>query len=68
MDFIIQKYHVYPIEVKAEENIRSKSLRRVYEENPNLKPCRFSMSNYRDQDWMVNIPLYLVSSWVNSAE
>ena len=68
VDFIIQKYYVYPIEVKAEENLRSKSLRRVYEENPSLKPCRFSMSNYRDQDWMVNIPLYLVSSWVNSAE
>ncbi len=68
LDFVIQKYYVYPIEVKAEENLRAKSLKTVYEENNNLKPVRFSMANYREQDWMVNVPLYLVSEWIETAE
>lgn len=68
LDFVIQKYNVYPIEVKAEENLQSKSLRTIYEGNNNLKPVRFSMSDYRTQDWMVNVPLYLVSEWVQNVE
>ena len=68
LDFVIQKYYVYPIEVKAEENLRAKSLKTVFEENNSLKPVRFSMSNYREQDWLVNVPLYLVSEWIENAE
>ncbi len=68
LDFIIQKYFVYPIEVKAEENLRAKSLKMIYEENNSLKPVRFSMANYREQDWMVNVPLYLVAEWIEAAE
>ena len=68
LDFIIQKYHVYPIEVKAEENLRSKSLKMTYDDNNSLRPVRFSMSDYREQEWMVNVPLYLVSEWVEAAE
>lgn len=68
LDFIVQKYHIYPIEVKAEENLQSKSLRAIYEGNTTLKPVRFSMSDYRNQDWMTNVPLYLVSEWITTAE
>lgn len=68
IDFIIQKYHVYPIEVKAAENLKSKSLRTLYNDNSSLKPVRFSMADYREQDWMVNVPLYLVSEWIANAE
>ena len=68
LNFVIQKHYVYPIEVKAEENLRAKSLKTVFEENNNLKPVRFSMANYREQDWMVNVPLYLVSEWIETAE
>ncbi|SEQ00637.1 hypothetical protein SAMN02910289_01069 [Lachnospiraceae bacterium RM5] len=68
IDFLVQKEEVYPIEVKAEENLKSKSLRIVYENNNNLKPCRFSMSGYRNQDWMVNVPLYLATEWMGSVE
>ena len=66
IDFLIQKEDLYPIEVKAEENVKSKSLRTVYENNPTLVPCRFSMAGYREQDWMRNIPLYAVSEWISS--
>jgi len=68
IDFIIQNDDVYPIEVKAEENLRSKSLQSVYDSNPDLKPCRFSMTNYRQQDWLTNVPLYLVREWILEKE
>lgn len=62
IDFLIQKGRdIVPIEVKAEENLKAKSLR-VYCDKfkPDLA-IRTSMSNYREQDWMVNIPLYCIS-------
>ena len=59
LDFLIQNEDVLvPIEVKAEENLRSKSLRQFYNNYPQSQPVRMSMSDYRKQDWMVNIPLY----------
>ncbi len=68
LDFVIQNYNVYPIEVKAEENLKSKSLRTIYSENNQLKPVRFSMADYKEQDWMVNVPLYLLAEWIEQAE
>ena len=59
---------LYPLEVKAEENLKSKSLRTIYDSNNELKPVRFSMAGYREQDWMVNVPLYLASEWLSAAE
>lgn len=59
LDFLIQEGNLLvPIEVKAEENLRSKSLRQFHEDYPASKPIRLSMSGYREQDWMTNIPLY----------
>ncbi|SHJ00149.1 ATP-binding protein [Pseudobutyrivibrio xylanivorans] len=68
LDFLVQKDAVYPIEVKAKENLRSKSLKTIYDDNNELKPVRFSMSGYKDQEWMVNVPLYLAAEWINSIE
>lgn len=68
LDFVIQNYNVYPIEVKAEENLKSKSLRTIYSENNQLKPVRFSMADYKKQDWMVNVPLYIAAEWIEHAE
>ena len=59
LDFLIQKENILvPIEVKAEENLRSKSLRQFYQNHPDSRPVRISMSPYRKEDWLVNIPLY----------
>ncbi len=59
LDFLIQNENVLvPVEVKAEENLRSKSLRQFYENVPSSQPVRLSMSDYRKQDWMTNLPLY----------
>lgn len=49
---------VYPVEIKAEENLRSKSLRTYIGRYPNLQAIRFSMSDYREQEWLTNVPLY----------
>ena len=66
LDFLLQKEELYPIEVKAEENLKSKSLRTVYENDNRLHPVRFSMAGYKEQDWLINVPLYLVQSWANT--
>lgn len=61
IDFVVQHdTHVIPIEVKAEENLRAKSLRQFVTDNPGLHGVRFSMSDYRDQDWLTNVPLWAV--------
>lgn len=62
IDFIVQKGdEVIPIEVKAEENLRAKSLRSYCEKYKPKTAVRFSMSDYREQDWMVNVPLYEIN-------
>ena len=59
IDFLLQgKTSVIPVEVKAEENLRAKSLRAFCEKYSPRYAVRTSMSDYRKQDWMTNIPLY----------
>lgn len=59
IDFIIQKGSaVVPVEVKAEENLRAKSLKIYCEKNKPAYAVRTSMSDYRKQEWMCNIPLW----------
>ena len=61
IDFLVQKgEQVIPIEVKAEENLKAKSLAAFVTRYPTLHALRFSMSNYRQQDWMTNVPLYAI--------
>lgn len=61
LDFIVQRESkIIPIEVKAEENVKAKSLRAFINNNPNFKGMRLSMSDYRDQEWMENFPLYSI--------
>jgi len=59
IDFIIQVNEmIVPVEVKASENLRAKSMK-VYRKkyNPEIS-IRTSMSDYRKEDWLVNLPLY----------
>ena len=61
VDFIIQKgKNVVPVEVKAEENLRAQSLKVYCEKYKPEYAVRTSMSNYREQDWMTNLPLYAI--------
>ena len=62
VDFVVQrKQAVIPIEVKAEENLKAKSLKVYVEQFQPEQAIRFSMADYRAQDWLVNVPLYGVS-------
>lgn len=59
IDFLIQDgSEIVPIEAKAEENLRAKSLYTLVKERPELHGIRFSMSDYKEQDWLTNVPLY----------
>lgn len=63
IDFLLQiKSNVIPIEVKAEENLRSKSLRAYVDKFEPAYAIRVSIGGYREQDWLINIPLWGVSA------
>lgn len=59
VDFLIQRGNeVIPIEVKAEENLKSKSLKVFAEKYTSTLAIRTSMSGFRQEEWMTNVPLY----------
>jgi len=62
LDFLIQFNNItIPVEVKAEENLQAKSLK-VFSQKYNPVTCfRTSMSDYRIESWLTNIPLYAIN-------
>ena len=69
IDFLIQKNSdIVPIEVKAEENLRARSLRAFKEKYQPEIAIRSSMSNYREQEWMTNVPLFMLVNYLKNVE
>ena len=64
IDFTFQTGTIYPTEVKAEQNLKSKSLSTILKNNSKLFGLRFSMANYKEQNQMVNIPLPLTEEYL----
>ena len=63
IDFMIQKgMDIIPVEVKAEENLRAKSLKCFCEKYEPREAIRTSMSDYKQQDWLTNIPLWAIAA------
>lgn len=61
VDFVLQQgQEIVPIEVKAEENLKAKSLKSYCEQYQPKSALRTSMSDYRQEDWLTNVPLYAV--------
>jgi hypothetical protein len=59
--FLFQKEgNIIPLEVKAEENLKAKSLRLFVDKFKPSTAIRTSMSPYRKQEWMENVPLWAV--------
>ena len=59
IDFLLQiSGQIIPIEVKAQENLKAKSLKFFHEKFKSKIAIRTSMSDFRKEDWMINIPLY----------
>lgn len=66
IDFVIQiADRVVPIEVKAEENVRARSMKNYIDSHAeaHLRGLRISMKGYADQEWLENIPLYGITKW-----
>ena len=64
IDFVLQsKMTVVPLEVKAAENLKARSLR-TFCDKYGLKGVRTSLSGYREQEWMVNVPLYMIQEYL----
>lgn len=59
IDFLTQiENKIIPIEVKASENLQSKSLKAFHQKWNNEISVRTSLSDFRKDDWLTNIPLY----------
>lgn len=64
IDFIIQYNNmVIPIEVKAEINLQAKSLKRFIEQYKGKVNIRTSMSDYKIDDMITNIPLCVIGNF-----
>ncbi|HBY21168.1 MAG: ATPase [Clostridiales bacterium GWE2_32_10] len=62
IDFIFQSdSDVVPLEVKAAENLQAKSLKSYCTKYCPQHAIRTSMSDYRKEDWLINLPLYAVN-------
>ena len=62
VDFLIQRENdIFPVEVKSEANINSRSLKKFKELFPNQTKLRirFSLNNLKLDDDMLNIPLFM---------
>ncbi|MBU3658729.1 MAG: ATP-binding protein [Flavobacteriales bacterium] len=62
LDFIVESDNkIYPIEVKSGENLQAKSLKTFHDKHPELQCFRSSLSDFRMESWMTNVPLYGVN-------
>jgi len=61
VDFVIQEEgEVIPIEVKSGENLKAKSFRLFCEKYKPSKAIRTSLTDYKEESWMENVPLYAI--------
>ncbi len=66
VDFIVDTgEQIVPVEVKAEANLRAKSLKTYYEKFSPEISVRASMSDYKKEDWLLNLPLYAIDQIKN---
>ena len=69
IDFVIEyKSKAWPVEVKSEENLHAKSLRVFYDKYHPITSFRTSMSDFRKESWLTNIPLFGIHQIYNLVE
>ena len=69
VDFVFQyQSGIYPVEVKAEENLKAKSLKVYSDKYAPAISIRSSMSDYRHDEWLLNLPLYGISRILTECE
>jgi predicted AAA+ superfamily ATPase len=52
---------IVPLEVKSAENLQAKSLKNYVAKYSPSNAVRTSMSDYRQEEWLINLPLYAIS-------
>ena len=63
VDFVVTVGEkIVPVEVKAEVNLKAKSLKTYCEKFSPKTSVRASMADYKREEWLVNLPLYAISS------
>lgn len=68
VDFVIEyEGKIVPIEVKATNNLRGKSLKSYFDRYHPEKSIRTSLADFRDEGWLINIPLYALSQFLDIA-
>ena len=61
VDFIVDtSSQIIPVEVKAEINLRAKSLKIYCEKYKPEIAVRTSMADFKKEDWLINLPLYAI--------
>jgi len=67
LDFLVQHDgDIIPVEVKAAENLHAKSLKVFCQKYKPAKAIRTSMSDFRKDDWLTNLPLYAISEIIEA--
>jgi predicted AAA+ superfamily ATPase len=68
VDFVIQNEEdeIIPIEVKSGESLRAKSFKLFCEKFQPKTAVRTSLSNYCEESWLTNVPLYIVGNYFNT--
>ncbi len=63
IDFVIDNGgEVIPIEVKAETNLKAKSLKTYYEKFSPKTSIRTAMTEYKQEEWLLNLPLWAIEA------
>lgn len=63
VDFVVDTgEQIIPVEIKAETNLKAKSLRTYKEKFEPALSVRTSMADYNKEDWLVNLPLYAIEN------
>ena len=61
IDFLVDAGdEVVPVEVKAETNLKAKSLKTFHSKFSPEISVRTSMADYKKEDWLINLPLYAI--------
>jgi len=69
IDFVFQSGpYIIPLEVKAAENLQAKSLKSYCLRYEPKYAIRTSMSDYRKEEWLTNLPLYAINAILNILE
>lgn len=67
VDFVIDTGElIIPVEVKAEVNLKAKSLKTYQEKFSPKVSVRTSMTEFKREDWLVNLPLYAIETIVKT--